>query len=353
MKKRSDRFMVLVGKNESRKSKLLSKMIEHKVVNGKVYYYSSKDRNVVVKYKDNDKLQKNKIKGNKRYMEGFQRTCYDDNSIPYKICALINEMAINCKSNDALILDNIDVDLDLKTFDYIMSVLIDVHEKISNVEIVLTTHNAGLINHYPINATFYFIELNDEVITSTSNYSTSFLGSSMNRLSAFLKLVEGISSIEAIEFKVFTEAPNDSNFYKSIYDILSECQMVHKVAKLKFEASSIKDKGGGGSTVVETLVRQSINANDVKSKRKPSSDLQNPRLLHSFGFKDKDYYEENSGDTIDRIKVLKRHSMENYRYDPVIFSQLMSLSNFRNGYIEHLWNAIYLNYINVKDTALA
>jgi hypothetical protein len=107
---------------------------------------------------------------------------------------------------------------------------------------------------------------------------------------------------------------------------------------LSFQSSSTKREGtgaGGGCQKVREAMKRDYYSLESRSYN-PAKDLLNPKLEKPLGLLDMDYNKKNKGDCkkdsdfkelLNETVFTKRHSVENYMFDPFVFCSAFNEKN--------------------------
>jgi energy-coupling factor transporter ATP-binding protein EcfA2 len=275
-----------------------------------------------------------------------------------------------------LLLDEIDRHLDPKLVTSMMNLITGEFYK-KDVKIIMTTHRPDTLALAPQEAQIFTVQPNDKNEALTEIVET-------HPLLAMFRLTENLREITGHHHVVYTESRNDALFYEGVYKTLMHyCDLLrikNEVAdwqiadsNLKYllsrrsqfsftSVSSERDGNGGCAKVIEYIssdITAHKNLERGKDKKKVSildekahnlfyTDLQ---LSGSYGILDNDHGKEypfinigtaELGGIIkslpekekepriergkERATVLKRHSLENYIFDPFILCSTLTES---------------------------
>jgi energy-coupling factor transporter ATP-binding protein EcfA2 len=219
--------------------------------------------------------------------------------------------------------------------------------KSHNIQVIMTTHRTDTLAYAPEGSIF---TIKRDKITNNASIQPT------NRLHALFKLTPNLREITNFHIKVYTESLDDATFYEKIYHQLlriSEAKRKAYVAtpdglarkpreilsrrfRLSFYSVAMdKLGGGGGCHVIPPAVQRETLALD-NIDRAETETFVNRKIEYPFGLIDADFdvgklnptrIKPSFNNIKPRLLYTKRHSLENYMYDPaILFSFLNEVS---------------------------
>ncbi len=261
-----------------------------------------------------------------------------------------------------LLLDEPDRHLDPKLCKLFFSILQEEFVKKHKIQVIMSTHRFDSIVYAERNSIFIVQKVRDrrQIVSSS-------------RMEAIFRMTSNIRELTAYERRVYTESTSDAQFYQGVYLTLARWfeknneegwypsrrhqLSFHAVSKPRDAKSSAKGEGGS-QKVIDSVQKDNYHANISEKKESLSNRytlfklINEPGLLKSFGILDRDYDYDGtvkrleSKQILDSVVILKRHSLENFCLDPIVFCS--TLENI-DEYIETI-NLIKRSYEHVKTT---
>jgi ankyrin repeat protein/energy-coupling factor transporter ATP-binding protein EcfA2 len=237
-----------------------------------------------------------------------------------------------------MLLDEPDRHFDPKLGKLFMNCLQYMAEK-HNIQIMMTTHRIDTLAFAPQRSIF--------TITRDEKNIASIQPT--NPLNAMFKLTSNLRKVTNFHIKVYTESFDDATFYEKVYHQLlrlsEETRKVHtatltlkpgKILSRRFQLSfysvAMDKRGGGGGcqAIPMALQRETLALQNID--RAETDTLINRKIEYPFGLIDADFDLVTPNPTRinpsfaaikSQLLYTKRHSLENYLYDPVLlFSTL-------------------------------
>jgi len=257
-----------------------------------------------------------------------------------------------------LLLDEPDRNMDPQLCRQFFKIITDIFVK-SGIDVIMTTHRIDTVSLAPEQSIYTVI------VTGDGEYDLK----KIHKLDAIFCLTRNLREITNYHFKVYTESLDDANFYEGVYSCLRKyCSSIRverqkskyddgksdyywylnnkpyrilsERCQLSFYAVSTVENDKGGCEEVKKAVQRDTNFS--KSNKKLFNDQ---KLQKSYGILDNDYNKDHKLDVKcpnedrlrDRVIVLqKRHSLENYIYDPFVLINAIDTSDLKNE-IKHLF----------------
>lgn len=253
-----------------------------------------------------------------------------------------------------LLLDEPDRHLDPKLCKLFFTILQEEFVEKHKIQVIMSTHRFDSIVYAKRNAVF--------IVQTVGDHRRIVLSS---RMEAIFRMTSNIRELTAYERRVYTESTSDAQFYQGVYLTLArwfekdkdneEGWYPSRRHKLAFHAvSKPRDakgnaKGEGGSQKVMDSVQKDNHHANIPEKKESLSNryrlftlINEPGLLKSFGVLDRDYDYEGtvkrleSKQILDSVVILKRHSLENFCLDPIIFCSTLESIESIDGHIEQI-----------------
>jgi ankyrin repeat protein len=272
-----------------------------------------------------------------------------------------------------ILLDEPDRHFDPELSKIFMKCLTKLSDK-HNIQVIMTTHRTDTLAYAPEGSLF---TIKRDKINNSANIKPT------NRLHALFKLTSNLREITNFHVKVYTESLDDATFYEKIYHQLlriSEAKrkirtatpdgLVHKPREIlsrRFQLSFYSvamDKlgGGGGCHVIPPAVQRETLALD-NIDRAETENFVKRKIEYPFGLIDADYDVEklnptriksSFNDIKPRLLYTKRHSLENYIYDPAILFSLLNETDIEemNSMLQHGEEDIKQNNNMLKKLAI-
>jgi len=236
-----------------------------------------------------------------------------------------------------ILLDEPDKHLDPKSLKIFFDFMHDLSIR-EKIQVIMTTHRTDTIALIPLEE-----KPNCQVYTIREQEGVRHVEKTSNLLAMF-RLTENLRALTAVTTKVFVEASNDAlafaAFYKSLMHYSTQVResakewpigentrrILSRRYQVSFDSVCFEDTGGGGCKFVEESVRRNLEAMK-NQKRYAISWLERDKMQVTlpFGILDRDYgYEfQYKNDVFQaRFVKLKRHSIENFLFDPFILSSI-------------------------------
>ena len=278
----------------------------------------------------------------------------------FQLLTLLNSFEL--KKPKVLILDEPDAHLDPKLCKKLIKIIREEFVEKYKIQVIMSTHKLDTIALVPSNQKYkiYTIEKEGKAIEVEETHP----------LLAMFRVSESLKDITGHHHVVYAESRDDALFYEGVYQtLMRHCDnlrdnkllakwqeldisfnyLLSKRFQLSFYSVSNKGDGGGGaSRVIEYVASDIIAYNNLKESfdkpkkavvnyRKDTGLFYNDFRLHgSYGIIDKDYGKIHDINLIHlaerrtdvpRIVILERHSLENYIFDPFIFSYLLQFGD--------------------------
>lgn len=238
-----------------------------------------------------------------------------------------------------MLLDKPDKHLDPKLCQIFMKFVRNVFVK-NGIQVIMTTHRMDTVALSGDGELFVIEKKGIDSITHIRP---------IHKMLAMAKLSRNAREFMGFHVKVYTESFDDSIFYRSIYRLIiarEEKEPLIAQGRLlslrwmpEFHSVCFHDKSGGGKTVIPPLiVREHAFYNQSTSF---GNSLYPPIVLVPFALIDDDFGDtskivqeelkkyccggsEQCQELFERFIFLKRHSLENYLYDPFLLSSIIT-----------------------------
>ena len=232
----------------------------------------------------------------------------------------INDKAHQTRYPNLLLLDEIDAPLHPSMTKNLIEIIEKILVKEKGIKVILTTHSPATVSLSPSTALFR-LDKQPRALTPCT------------REHAIQELTSGYISVTENSRFIITEAKPDKIAYTAIVQKLIERGKLLKFHNLIFiQASDKKNRDGGREQV-----------------KKWSSNLQSAGLEQILGLIDRDQDNKES----DYIKVIRRHSLENYLLDPIIlYAALMDQGVYHKIFDAGLKDKNYFELQNVEQCRL-
>lgn len=248
-----------------------------------------------------------------------------------------------------ILLDEFDRHFDPKLCYLFLDIIKQEFVEKSKIQVIMTTHRLDTVALAPKESIFVMENANNQLEIINCH-----------PLQGIFRMTSNVRSLVDYHSKVYTESTNDACFYQGVYSSLKKyCSLIRDKIKLnynhkpeyqwklnsqereeislrllsqryemRFYSVNSSEDGGGGSCAT---LKHKVKSDDVALK-KVSSILSkrlfpDPKLHYSYGILDKDFRKEPKLDKDslqERIKLLPRHSLENFIFDPIIFCSVLS-----------------------------
>ena len=260
----------------------------------------------------------------------------------------------NIFKSDLILLDEPDKHFDPKLSKIFYQIVRDVLVEELGIQVIMTTHRLDTIA----------LSNEGEVFTISKNEYNNIEIAKSHKLLAMFRLTSNLREFTNHHHKVYTESRNDALFYEGVYKTLMQyCNdlrenkeiaawqppesILDDILSRRFQLSftSVSDNGDAGGNCAKVI---DYIAKDITAYRNLERDLLSTKfydrleLCSPYGIVDNDYDKEydfskihnaegkthqrelqDSVDNIERVIILKRHSLENYICDPFILCSFL------------------------------
>jgi len=267
---------------------------------------------------------------------------------------------IHGTSNDPfvklILLDEFDAHFDPNFCKIFLKVVTEEFVVKRGIQVIMATHRPDTVKLAPDDGIF--------VVQQDREEQREVLN--CHKLQAMFRMTKNVREIAGFKCKVYTESTDDASFYEGVYGALGQrCRIVRekrqfdvKEAKyqwqitpqleyrilseryqMQFHTVSAHGKEGGGCAAVKKSIERDTNAfasmsqeedmYGVKVKMLPAGKFvfREPALHHTFGVLDSDFGVDHGLEKKgleNSIVVTKRHSLDNFIFDPVIICSALS-----------------------------
>ena len=264
-----------------------------------------------------------------------------------------------------MLLDEFDSHFDPKWCKLFLDVIKHEFVEKSKIQVMIATHRIDTVALAPKDSIF--------VIKNTCGHAEII---DCHPLQAMFRMTSNLRDITNYHHKVYAESLNDAYFYESFYNsLMIYCSAIRHKARAAAEevdekpdyywyiqnepfrilsercqlsfysVSTIENDGGGCQEVIKAVKRdQNLHKSSTKGY------FNEPALHRTYGILDSDYHKEHKLEEFStQITNLKRHSLENFLYDPFI---LASIDNIKNDNIQNLKQLISNTEVDVDIEAV-
>ena len=242
-----------------------------------------------------------------------------------------------------------------------------------NIQVMMTTHRPDTLAYAPEGSIF---TIERDKVTNNASIQP------INRLHALFKLTPNLREITTFHIKVYTEAFDDATFYERVYQQLlriSEAKrktyttspdgllrkprdILSRRFQLAFYSIALEKTGtGGGRDSIFPAMKREKLALDHMEKLGVKS-LIKQTIQYPFAIIDADMALANRAPPAEniptaykniniaaQISFTKRHSLENYLYDPVILLSILGKEGIQTSISDEKFKKLALNCLNLLE----